>query len=511
MGAGLRLELRQSQQLVMTPQLQQAIKLLQMSSFELGAFVTEEIERNPLLVAEGPEGGPADAPADPAPETGAPLDGAAEAPADSRVTAEGDHALAEETFDTGSENLFDRDASGGDPAPLPGEGAQRLTRQAAEAEGADGFEARLTRPDTLREHLLAQLGLMRAEAPVLALARLLVEELDEAGYLRTDLAQLAERLGTGPAALEAALALVQRCEPAGVGARDLGECLALQLAERDRLDPAMQRLLGHLDLLARGQVEKLCKLCAVDAEDLADMLADIRRLDPRPGRGFGEAEPETVIPDVFVRPTGWGGWSVELNAEALPRVLIDRRYAAELARGGAQTREFLTACRENANWLVKSLDQRARTILKVAQEIVRHQEGFFEKGPAGLKPLSLKMVADAIKMHESTVSRVTSNKYMATERGIVELKFFFTNAVGGGGEGDAHSAESIRTRLRALVAAETAGTVLSDDRIVEILQGEGIEIARRTVAKYRNAMGIPSSVARRQQLALKGVGQEAGA
>ncbi len=498
MGAGLRLELRQSQQLVMTPQLQQAIKLLQMSSVELGAFVAEEVERNPLLTTEPREGGEGEPepPAEPR---------AAEAGADTRVTAEGDMSLVSETFDTGAENLYDQSPGEGGEAAR-GALAPGAPRTAGPApEGEEGFESRLTRPATLREHLRAQIGLMRAEAAVRGLALALVEELDGDGYLRTPLAELAPRLGAEGPEIEAALALLQRCEPTGVGARDLAECLALQLAERDRLDPAIARVLGHLDLLAAGKLDRLCKLCEVAPEDVSDMLADIRRLDPHPGRGFGEPEPESLVPDIFVRPARFGGWQVELNADALPTVLIDQRYAAELARGGAATREFLSDCRETANWLIKSLDQRARTILKVATEVVRQQEGFLAEGPRALRPLSLKKVAEAIGMHESTVSRVTSNKYMATERGVFELKFFFSNAVGaGGGGGQETSAEAVRTRVRDLIAAEPPDGVLSDDRIVEILQGEGIEIARRTVAKYRTSLGIPSSVARRRRHALGG-------
>ncbi len=492
MGSGLRLELRQSQQLVMTPQLQQAIKLLQMSTVELTAFVAEEVERNPLLATEAGEeemrAGPA------APERAERTD--------DRVTESGDLSLVSETFDTGTDNLFDT-GPGEAPGPQAGDGLGLRARSGQGLETEEGFETRLTRPETLREHLLAQIGLMRAEAETAALATLLVEELDEAGYLRTPLPEIAERLGAPLPAVESALALLQRCEPTGVGARDVAECFALQLAERNRLDPAIEALLAHLDLLATGQVDQLRKKCRIEAEDLADMLADLRRLDPRPGAGFAAEDPETVVADVLLRPTNWGGWHVELNADALPKVLIDQRYAAQLARGGAKTREFVNTCRDQASWLLKSLDQRARTILKVSTEIVRQQEAFFTQGPSGLRPMSLKMVADEIGMHESTVSRVTSNKYMATERGIFELKYFFTNSVSGGGDGGALSAEAVRTRLKALVAGERADSVLSDDRIVEILQGEGIEIARRTVAKYRNSLGIPSSSARRRAYALR--------
>ncbi|MGF1447608.1 MAG: RNA polymerase factor sigma-54 [Pikeienuella sp.] len=501
MAAGLRLELRQSQQLVMTPQLQQAIKLLQMSNFELSAFVSEEIERNPLLTGAAPDDTPTPPEADPPRQERA----------DERVTPEGDHGLAAETFDTGTENLYDAAPSDSGAAPAaPGLAAStpRISRGNPAEDGEDGFEHRLTRPTTLREHLLGQVGLLRAPSETRALAARLVEELDEAGYLRSEIAELAARWETDPATLEQALALLQSCEPTGVGARTLAECLALQLAERNRLDPAIAAFLDHLPLLAEGKLARLQKLCGATAEDIADMLADLRRLDPRPGSGFAPETVETLIPDLLVRPDGWGGWEVELNPDALPQVLIDRSYAARLSAGGEQTKRYLATCRDEASWLVKSLDQRARTILKVAIEIVRQQGAFFAEGPRGLKPLSLKMVAEAIGMHESTVSRVTAKKYMATERGIFELKFFFSNAVGGGTgptAGDATSAEAVRSRLRTLVDAERPGAVLSDDRIVEILQGEGIEIARRTVAKYRASLGIPSSAERKRRLAIREV------
>jgi len=493
MAAGLRLELRQSQQLVMTPQLQQAIRLLQMSSLDLAAFVAEEIEKNPLLTDQ-----PADRAGDGEPEPAPDPSPAAETAADTRL-AEGDPGLAAETFDTGAENLYD--TARADAAPLPGETGALAARigQAVDPEDADSAEARLAETPTLRAHLAAQIGQMRAPETARLAARALVEEIDERGYLAADPSELAARFGTSAETLAAGLALLQRCEPTGVGARSLAECFALQLAERDRLDPAMRALLDHLDLLGEAQFERLRRICGVDGEDLSDMVRELRTLDPRPGARFAVTEPETLVPDVFVRPDRWGGWHVELNPEALPRVLIDRRYATLLAKGGEETKSYLAACRENASWLVKSLDQRARTILRVASEIVRQQEGFLAEGVRALRPLSLRMVADAIGLHESTVSRVTTQKYISTERGIFELKFFFSNAVGGG---EGSSAVSVRERLRRLIEAETAATVLSDDQIVEILRGEGIDIARRTVAKYRSALGIPSSAARRRRHAL---------
>jgi len=525
MALGIRLDLKQSQQLVMTLQLQQAIKLLQMSNLELREFVEAEMESNPLIRVEEEPGGTASEPEaapDASPDLGPESEPeSGETPLDARLTPEGDHSLGAETFDTGAENLYDsgpndsgpNDSGPNDSGPnetIPGEAAAWAGvgaggNRSFDAPGFD-LEQQPDRPASLRAHLLAQLGQSRAEPPVLLLARLLVEELDEHGLLRTGLAEIAARLGAAPEQVEAALALVQGCEPTGVGARDLAECLALQLAERDRLDPAMRRLVDNLDLVERGERRRLRALCGVDEEDFADMLAELRTLDPRPCARFQAERAETLIPDVFLRRAPGGTWEIELNPETLPRVLVDNRYAAQLAaaRGGAgrEARAFVSDCRASANWLKRSLDQRARTILTVATEIVRQQDRFFAEGIAGLKPLTLRMVADATGLHESTASRVTSNKYIATERGIFELKFFFTNAVGPEGL----AATAVRHRIRAMINAEAPGGILADDTIVERLQEDGIDIARRTVAKYRGVLGIPSSVERRRLQAMMAEG-----
>jgi len=326
--------------------------------------------------------------------------------------------------------------------------------------------------------------------------------LNEAGYLTADTASMAETLGTSAAHVEAVLARLQQADPPGVFARDLRECLTLQLKERDRFDPAMATLLAHLDLVARRDYAALKNLCRVDPEDLADMISELRRLNPKPGHAFGSEPVQPVIPDVLVRAAPDGSWIVELNTETLPRVLINNQYMAQVSTAAARSEDrlYLSECQANAAWLVKSLDQRARTILKVAREIVRQQDAFLVLGVQHLRPLNLKTVAAAIEMHESTVSRVTSNKYMATPRGIFELKYFFTTAIASSDmDGDAHSAEAVRHRIRDLIAAE-GEDVLSDDTIVEKLKSAGIDIARRTVAKYREGLGIPSSVQRRREV-----------
>ena len=333
----------------------------------------------------------------------------------------------------------------------------------------------------------------------------LVDLLDDTGYLTADLAALADELGCPGERIDSVLRRVQRFDPPGLFARGLAECLGLQLTDRNRLDPAMQALLDNLDLLAAGDLERLLPLCGIDMPDLIDMIAEIRALDPKPGLAFGAETAQTVVPDVLMRPSPSGGWAVELNAETLPRVLVNHRFYTDVSAAATAKadKDFITDCYASASWLVKSLHQRATTILKVAAEIVRQQEMFFHKGVQHLKPLILRDIAEAIGMHESTVSRVTSNKFIATPRGILELKYFFTAAIQGANGAAAHSAESVRYRIKALIDEEAASDVLSDDRIVEILRADGIDIARRTVAKYREALRIPSSVQRRRLKSVK--------
>jgi RNA polymerase sigma-54 factor len=304
--------------------------------------------------------------------------------------------------------------------------------------------------------------------------------------------------------VEAVIAKLQGLEPAGVFARSLEECLALQLKDRNRFDPAMAALVAHLDLVAKRDHAALRQLCRVDLDDLKDMIAELRALNPKPGHAFGSEPVQPVIPDVLVRASPEGAWIIELNTETLPRVLINNQYLARVSSAArSEDKLYLSECQANATWLVKSLDQRAKTILKVAREIVRQQDAFLVLGVQHLRPLNLRNVAEAIEMHESTVSRVTSNKYMATPRGIFELKYFFTTAIASSdGDGDAHSAEAVRHRIKDLVAQE-GDDVLSDDTIVEKLKAQGVDIARRTVAKYREGLGIPSSVQRRRERKVK--------
>lgn len=506
MALGQRLELKQGQSLVMTPQLQQAIKLLQFSNLELAEFVDAELERNPLLARE--EGEPSTAPeTGDTPERSATDDASASDYGELSINDAGPTDGADTALDADYESL-NPDAVPGtsDAAAGPSVGSDWRTSSSSGANtGGDDTPSALdfaTANKSLRDHLTEQLAITPAPAGLRLVSAALIEAVDDDGYLRADIDELAERLGANTIDVEAALTIVQSFDPPGVMARTVPECLALQLKDRNRLDPAMRALLDNLELLAAHDYKRLRSLCGVDDEDLRQMIVELRALTPKPGLSFGDSTAASVEPDVYVRQTPTGGWAVELNTETLPRVLVDSTYYAEInaAARSDNEKDFITECHQTANWLVRSLDQRARTILKVASEIVRQQDGFFAEGIAKLRPLNLKTVADAIEMHESTVSRVTSNKYIATPRGVFEMKYFFTAAIPASGGGEAHSAEAVRHMIKTLIESETANTVLSDDRIVELLLEKGVEIARRTVAKYREAMRIPSSVQRRRML-----------
>jgi RNA polymerase sigma-54 factor len=366
-----------------------------------------------------------------------------------------------------------------------------------------GIEETLANDKTLSEHLDAQLteaGLSPIERMI---GGVLIDAVDDWGYMRADVLEIAHRIGADDATVLHVLQVMQGFEPTGVMARDIPECLTLQLKERGRFDPAMEALITNLDLLAKGHFERLMTLCSVDREDLSDMIAEVRALTPKPGAGFGGGAVQSVAPDVYIKQSPDGTWIVELNTDTMPRVLMNQRYYATVSKTAKreEDKQFLTECAANASWLVKSLDQRARTILKVAREIVRQQDGFFAHGVAHLRPLNLKTVAAAIEMHESTVSRVTSNKYLSCARGVFELKYFFTASINAADGGESHSAEAVRFQIKGLIDTETPVEILSDDRIVEILREKGIEIARRTVAKYRESLRIPSSVERKRKLA----------
>ena len=488
MAPSPKLELRHSQSLVMTPQLMQAIKLLQLSNLDLAAYVDAELERNPLLEREE---------SDEAPEAPPPLEAGSLAD-----DGEWDETRPDTDGGAVARTLEPEPAGGSASSPEAADGDAWATSTPVRAVSDDyNPQAFVAAQPSLGEHLTRQLGLAVTDPARRIIGQALINDIDDAGYLKIAMPDIAERLGAPLALVEETLAVIQTFDPSGVGARDLAECLAVQLRDRDRYDPAMAALVAHLHLVAAHDHAALRRVCGVDDEDITEMLAELRALNPKPGHAFGVVQVQPMIPDVIVRPASDGTWQIELNAATLPKVLVNQSYYAAVAgrKKSDRDRIFLSDCLQSANWLVKSLDQRARTILKVATEIVRQQDAFLAEGVQHLRPLNLKMIADAIGMHESTVSRVTSNKYMATPRGIFELKYFFTAAIAAAGAGEAHSAEAVRFRIRKLIAEEPAEAILSDDTIVRLLRESGVDIARRTVAKYREAMRIPSSVQRRRE------------
>ena len=484
-----RLEMRQGQALVMTPQLQQAIKLLQLSNVELQEFVEGELERNPLLERE-----------ESSTEAKRPEDGGDA----QQLEFDSGMAPAEAALDVSVADIAP-DLSANELAEAGAAPMQDWSKSSSGKSFDDmpGIEETLASDKTLAEHLDAQLteaGLSPVERMI---GGVLIDAVDDWGYMRADVLEIAHRIGASDADVLRVLQVMQGFDPTGVMARDIPECLTLQLKERGRFDPAMEALIANLDLLAKGHFERLMTLCGVDREDLSDMIAEVRALTPKPGAGFGGGAVQSVAPDVYVKQSPDGTWLVELNTDTMPRVLMNQRYYATVSKTAKreEDKQFLTECAANASWLVKSLDQRARTILKVAREIVRQQDGFFAHGVAHLRPLNLKTVAAAIEMHESTVSRVTSNKYLSCARGVFELKYFFTASINAADGGESHSAEAVRHQIKGLIDGETPVEILSDDRIVEILREKGIDIARRTVAKYRESLRIPSSVERKRKLA----------
>lgn len=517
-----RLDLRQSQQLVMTPQLQQAIKLLQLSNLELTDYVATEVERNPLLEmgeatpdgvdsqSGGEQGGTA---------TGDDLreSGGGDAPADegliaadtSMNTALDTSSTSDSALDTNMEtNIYNNDAVSDRVSSTPEGGAGSLSYDGGGAvKGGGGMmderslDQTLEGEENLHDFLTRQMAVLYSEPADRLIATHLVDLVDEAGYVDQDaVLDVGERLGVEDEDILKVLGGLQTLEPSGVFARGLAECLAIQLKELDRYDPAMQALVENLDLLAKRDMAAIKRLCGVDQDDIADMIREIRALNPKPGLAYGGVSVQPVVPDIFIRKSRAGTWVVELNSDTLPKVLVNSQYVSELKEvgGNKEAKAFVSDCLADANWLVKALDQRARTILKVATALVKKQEMFFELGVRFLKPLTLKDIAEEIDMHESTVSRVTNNKFMSCPRGMFELKYFFTSSISSADGGDAHSAESVKFRLKEIIDAEDPKKILSDDKLVALMKAEGVDIARRTVAKYREAMKIPSSVQRRR-------------
>jgi len=503
MALSQRLQLRQAQSLVMTPQLQQAIKLLQMSNIELSAYVEQQLAENPLLDIGPSEDNPSVPPSEPTVETLPDTGDAADV-----VQHEGSFGEQLEAADTDYGNVWDDSPLGAHlGGEQGGEGSSLVWHGHGGSfaeESGQAWEAFTEQPVSLREHLEIQINLEFADPILRRVALVLADYLNEAGYFSGDFGELAYLLGVDQETMEHVHRRFLMLDPTGIGARTVSECLGAQLREAVHLDDRLQILLDRLDLIARGEFQQMAKLCGVGLHELQAMLERLKRCAPRPAAAFDHEPAVTVIPDAVVRRSRDGGWHVELNPEALPRVLVNRSYYANIRRRVHDKREieFVTEQWQTANWLIKALDQRANTILKVTTCMVQAQDRFFEEGVSGLRPMTLRDVAEEIDMHESTVSRVTSGKYIATPRGTLELKFFFSNAIAAANGAEAHSAEAVRYRLRQVIGSETAANVLSDENLVELLGKEGITVARRTVAKYRESMNIPPSSRRRRLLKL---------
>lgn len=443
------------QTMAISSQVIQSIVILQYDKEQLDEFLRDQAERNPLIEV---------------------VPGAA-------TSAPPSHALQ----GAGRGSSAGGGAVGGRAGQLSG--------------AAPDLEQFCVAPVTLADHLSRQAGMTFTDATDRIVAHEIIGSLDTDGYLRRNLAELSRRLGASVESIEAVLSRIQQFEPAGVAARSLGECLSIQLREADRLDSPMERLLQNLPLLANFEYKQLAAQCGVPMERVAEMAREIRALNPRPGRQFDSSPVQPALPDVLVTTDGAEGFRVELNSALMPRVLVNRQYCSSItsARMKPADRRYVVDCMKTANWLVRNLDHRAQTILKVATEIVAQQMAFFHKGVEHLRPMSLRDVAVAIGVHESTVCRAIANKYMMTDRGMFEMKYFFAIAISSVDGEEDHSAEMVRHQINALIRGETAKTVLSDEAIVHELRKSGVDIARRTIAKYRDAMNIPSSLQRKRQ------------
>ena len=481
MNYSQRLDLRQSQNLVMTPQLQQAIKLLQMTNIELSEFVRDEIDNNPLLeIQENHET-----------SSSTVLD-----------VPPSEILQAMDTNDTAYDNSFsdygsDKKENNFDDYGLSSVSSYKNLNGGDDNNSDDRNNAFVTQK-TLRDYLSEQLHMATQDAISGLIGSYLIGMINDSGYLKDTPESIAASLMVPVRYVENVLALCKTFEPIGVFAKDLEECLTLQLKELGRFDPAMQILIENLPLLAKKNYQALMKLCEVDKEDLVDMIAEIKKLNPKPGSGYSSDPLQTLIPDVIIQQKHDGGWRVDLNSETLPKVAVNHRYTMHLGKNGEEIDRYIKENYSRAAWLMKSLDQRAETILKVSSEILRQQDGFFAYGFTHLKPMNLKLVAEELGLHESTISRVTAGKYMRCPRGTFELKFFFMSGITGADGEQSVSSESVKYEIKKLIDAETIKHILSDEDLVELLKQKDINIARRTVAKYREALGILSSVQRRQ-------------
>ena len=484
-----RLELRQGQTLVMTHQLQQSIKLLQCNAHELQMFVTQELEKNPFLQQEESsedENTPAETTEV---DEISPREADFEDDASFASEMEGSHMDGDESGNIERDYL--------QPAMGSSSGGSGDYNAADDTRTIDDNPAQ---DKSLREHMLEQLQIDITDPVERLIGANLIDLIDEAGYLKEEWSMLADSLGVEKADIEAVLTKLQKFDPAGVCARDLRECLGLQLNDKNRLDPAMECLLENLDLLGAAKYPELQKKCGVDKDDLRQMVMEIRELNPKPGSGFVHEVVQAVEPDMFIRRTPDGNWHLELNMNNFPKVMVNRRYYKKVSATTRNVRdkEYVQEQFGSASWLVRALEQRAQTMLKVGDELIKQQDAFFRLGVKYLKPMTLKDIAAGTGYHESTISRVTNGKFLVCPRGTFELKYFFTSALTRSHGADDISSAAVKQHIDELIKKETMEHILSDDEIVETLAARNITIARRTVAKYRDALGIPSSPKRKR-------------
>jgi RNA polymerase sigma-54 factor len=467
------LQLKLGQQLTMTPQLQQAIRLLQMPALELQAHIRELLEKNVMLEPlEENEG-----------------TGTFEVVAITAAQPAVPESRRESTVEVLDEPWSQQNTGPAD-TPWSGEDDERQ-QDYADDEG-----------QSLQDHLLWQLELARLAPRELAIATAIVDAISDDGYLTESLEEIAQTLRPEVEAtaeeVQAVLERVQALDPAGVGARSVGECIELQLRQLDPATPGFETALKiarhHLELVAERELSLLKRELRATEEEIASALALVRSCHPRPGATVSAGKAQYVVPDVFVRRTEHG-WGVEINPATLPRVRLNQSYASLIGRNASHA--SMRAQLQEARWLLKSLEIRHETLIKVARSIVERQTAFLEHGDEHMRPMILRDIAEAVAMHESTISRVTSGKYMHTPRGVFELRYFFSSQVEGA-DGSGTSSTAIRAKIRKLVKDEDPENPLNDGRIAQLLSGEGISVARRTVAKYREAMGIPASSERRR-------------
>jgi RNA polymerase sigma-54 factor len=477
-----RLDLRLSQKLIMTPQLQQAIKLLQLSKLELTQVVSQQLLENPLL--------------EEIPQEQSDLEESAEEGPESKKENDGD---SDDQKDTEAEELK---SQWDEYLQEDYEGSKNVNLKEADTDDTPSYEQTLTKPTTLAEHIVSQLQLAKTTPQLFEIGLVIIGNIDEDGYLRTLVEDVAQSLGVSIESVEAALSLVQSFDPAGIGARNLQECLLIQVKELDIKMPFIKQIIrDHLKDVENKNYKAISKSIKASLDEVVTAVKIIEGLEPKPGRPFYLDEAQTIIPDVYVGKSE-GGYQLIMNDDGLPRLQISpfyRKLLASRADASSSTRQYLNEHLKSAIWLIRSIEQRNKTIFKVAQSIVKLQQDFFDRGIAYLKPLVLRQVAEDIGMHESTISRVTTNKYMHTPNGIFEFKFFFNNSVSlsNGCEGELSSI-TVREMIRQIVEGEGSKRPLRDQEIVNILMDKNINIARRTVAKYRSELKIPSASRRKK-------------